>query len=242
MTDRAGEALLEVGGTGNEQLDFLLRYPQREGVVQQIPGQLKNADQLWMLGIVSNEENPQALSVNYAVLGDGLANSRQLRRQVVSAYSQGQAYFTAALEAVVFGDDRSKEESWRDFEVDILRNAAINLAEFEGRFIGGYLVSHDRASNTIVGGVAISSMLYKSYINALRSGGFQTPEEHREVATTEEIEEMRKLSIKTDEQRLKVGLQIGGIIARTLPLRRGLRDVLRRRRSATGWRAGTIWD
>lgn len=242
MADRVGEAVAEIGGTGKEKLDFILRYSNEVGVSEQLPDHLRGADQFWMVGLVAEGGDPTKLNVNYAAYSDGQTNSMGLRRRVRREYSQGQAMFSSVLESRIFEGDKSKESTWKEFEIDIMRNAATRLAEFEGRLIGGYAVSHMRSSDTIMGGAVISDALLDTFLTALRTGGFQTTEELKENSTPEQLAEMSGLSIKTPAQKLNTGMFIGGLIARTLPLRAGLRPVFGGRKAQTGWRSGTIWS
>ncbi|HET7673313.1 MAG TPA: hypothetical protein VFK11_02255 [Candidatus Saccharimonadales bacterium] len=239
MKDITKQAIIEAGGTGREQVDFVLRHSNEEDFRQQAPLHLNDADQVWALGIVAGQDDPADLSVNYAVHGDGMPNSRHLRSRARSEYRQGQKFFSSAFDEMIHG--KREDKMWRGFEIDILKNAAIRLSEFEGRFLGGYIVSHVRETDRIMGGVGISRVLRDTFLNGMRTSGFQTPEEQRELATEEQIKEMHEFSIDTHEQLLNASFMIGGTVTRWLPERNGLRQVFNRRKMDDEWHSGNIW-
>lgn len=240
MTNVAREAIAEIGGTGKEKVDFLFRSSGVEGSLKQAPIHLNSADQLWAVGLVAGEEDPRRLSVNFAVYGDGQPNPRGLRTRARSEYSEGQTEFSSILEDELL-EGKKQDKMWREFEGEVIKNAAIRLAEFEGRFLGGYFVSHIRGTDRVMGGIGISSVLRDTYLNGLRTGGFLTLEEQQERSTPEQIEEMRSFSIANPRELLNASALVGSVIARWLPVRKGLSTVFGKRKTTEGWRHGNIW-
>ncbi len=234
MSDIRRLAIVETGGTGKEMVDFLFPNSGVESFFEQPP------DQLWALGLVAAEEDPSVISVNYAVYSDGQTNSRRLRTRARNEYSVGQTNFSSVLDDNLL-ESKKQDKMWREFEAEVLKNSAIRLAEFEGRFIGGCFIGHNRGNDSMLGGIGISRVLRDTYLGGLRTGGFLTPEEHNQRNTPEQVEEMRSFSIDNPRELINASVLVGGLVARWLPLSKGLSTVFNKRKTTEGWRCGNIW-